>query len=157
MAGGGGVVVVGAGLAGARTCAELRGAGYTGSLVLVGSERHLPYDRPPLSKAVLAGTESDTTLPTDLTALDVDLRLGCRAVSIADKSLRTEGGAVPFEVLVAATGSAPVTLPGTGPQVTLRTIDDALALRARLRAGTRVVVVGAGWIGAEVATAARGA
>ncbi len=149
------IVVVGAGLAGGRTCQELRAGGYTGTLTLLGAEDHLPYDRPPLSKAVLAGRRDDTTLPVDLG--DVELLLGRRATRLRPGALDTDRGPLDFDGLVIATGADPVRLPGDGRQRVLRTIDDARALREVLRPGLRLAVVGAGWIGAEVATAAAAA
>lgn len=145
--------MVGGGLAGSRTVEELRAAGYTGQLTLVGAEPHLPYDRPPLSKAVLAGLTDDTTLPPSYDDLDVELLLSRRAVGLGEGVLETDRGRLDFDALVVATGAVPVRLPGGGGR-TLRTVEDARALRAALRPGARVVVVGAGWIGAEVATAA---
>ncbi|HMA47977.1 MAG TPA: NAD(P)/FAD-dependent oxidoreductase, partial [Frankiaceae bacterium] len=149
------VVVVGAGLAGARACEELRRQGYAGRLTLVGAEPHPPYDRPPLSKALLRGETDDTTLPVDLTGVQV--LLGRRASGLRPGRLETDGGVLDWDGLVLATGAHPVRLPGDGPQRVLRTVDDARALRAALRPGARVAIVGAGWIGAEVATAAAGA
>jgi 3-phenylpropionate/trans-cinnamate dioxygenase ferredoxin reductase subunit len=146
------VVVVGAGLAGGRTCEELRAQGYTGALVLLGAEPHAPYDRPPLSKEVLRGDLDDTALEIPWERLDVDVRLGVSAVGLAPGVVSTTAGDVGYDGLVVATGARALALPGPG--VVLRTVDDALALRARLVRGARVVVVGAGWIGAEVATAA---
>ncbi|HKB30443.1 MAG TPA: FAD-dependent oxidoreductase [Streptosporangiaceae bacterium] len=148
------VVVVGGGLAGLRTIEALRARLYGGAVTLVGAERHAPYDRPPLSKQLLAGGVDDTTLDADFAALRVDLRLGETAVGVADGALVTDRAAHPFDRLVVATGALPVTLPGDGPQRLLRTIDDARALRDLLRPGLRLAVVGAGWIGAELATAA---
>jgi 3-phenylpropionate/trans-cinnamate dioxygenase ferredoxin reductase subunit len=150
------VVVAGAGLAGLRVVEELRAQGYEGELTLIGAESREPYDRPPLSKKVLAGELDDTSLRPDLEALGVRLRLGQRAVGLADHLLRTDAAEYAFDALVLATGADPVRLPGDGPQHLLRTADDALALRELLQPGTRVVIVGAGWIGAEVATAAAG-
>jgi NADPH-dependent 2,4-dienoyl-CoA reductase/sulfur reductase-like enzyme len=147
------VVVVGGGLAGLQTLVALRERGHAGPLTLVGAEDRPPYDRPPLSKTVLRGAADDSALPTDWAALDVDLRLGHRATGLRPGRLETDSGPVPFDRLVLATGSEPVRLPGDGALV-LRTHDDALALRDRLRTGDRLAVVGAGWIGAEVATAA---
>jgi NADPH-dependent 2,4-dienoyl-CoA reductase/sulfur reductase-like enzyme len=150
------IVVVGGGLAAARTCAQLRRKGYEGEVVLVGAEAHLPYDRPPLSKAVLLGTRDTTALPFDTEALAVQVRTSTRATSLnlQARVLGTTAGDEEFDGLVIATGATPVRLPGDGEQLTLRTVDDALALRRRLTRGSRVVVVGASWIGAEVATAA---
>jgi NADPH-dependent 2,4-dienoyl-CoA reductase/sulfur reductase-like enzyme len=150
------VVVVGGGLGATRTIAQLRRRGYEGEVVLLGAENRPPYDRPPLSKAVLAGHKDDTTLRFDPAALHVDLRLGTPAtgLDLARRVVRTDAGDVPFDRLVVATGARPVRLPGPGEQLALRTLDDALALRARLVHGARVVLIGASWIGAEVATAA---
>ena len=155
------VVVAGAGLAGLRTIEELRDRGYAGRVTLVGAEARLPYDRPPLSKKLMIGELDDTTLRPDLDALGVQARLAETAVGLADGVLATataagDTGRYDFDALVLATGASPVTLPGDGPQHVLRTLDDALELRARLRPGVRLAIVGAGWIGAELATAAAG-
>ncbi|HTS97435.1 MAG TPA: FAD-dependent oxidoreductase [Streptosporangiaceae bacterium] len=148
------IVVAGAGLAGLRTAEELRASGYAGALTLVGAETRPPYDRPPLSKRLMAGELSDTTLREDLPALELTLRLGETATGLDEGVLRTDRGEHRFDRLVLATGAVPVRLPGGGRQRVLRTLDDALALRDRLRPGLRLVIVGAGWIGAELATAA---
>jgi len=160
------IVVVGASLAGLHAARALRGAGYDRSLVLVGAEPHRPYDRPPLSKQVLAGTwEPERTALAGAAddALAVDWRLGVAATGV-DLAARTvalaDGTSVAWDGLVIATGATPRTLPGAegrpGVHV-LRTLDDCLALRADLDAGpTRVVVVGAGFVGAEVAATCRG-
>jgi NADPH-dependent 2,4-dienoyl-CoA reductase/sulfur reductase-like enzyme len=151
------IVIVGAGQGGLETAIVLREAGFTGPLTLLGAEPHPPYERPPLSKQVLAHGAEVTPLDADWEELDLDLRLGCRALALDDGALATTGGELAFDGLVVATGSAPVMLPGTAGTAhvhTLRTIDDALALRAAMAPGAHVVVVGAGWIGAEVATAA---
>jgi 3-phenylpropionate/trans-cinnamate dioxygenase ferredoxin reductase subunit len=148
------VVIVGAGLAGLRTAEELRTRGYTGTVTLIGAEARLPYDRPPLSKKVLTGELDDTGLRPDLDSLGIDLRLAETAVELGDGVLRTMMADYPWDALVLAMGANPITLPGDGEQRVLRTIDDALALRERLTPGTRLAVAGAGWIGAELATAA---
>jgi len=160
------IVVVGASLAGLRAAETLRREGYDGRLVLVGAEYHLPYDRPPLSKELLAGEwEPDQIAlrkqPYD--DLDLDLRLGRRAthLDVANGVIELDDGAESFgfDGLVVATGSRPRTLPGT-PALdgifVLRTVDDCLAIRARLDAHPRVVVIGAGFIGSEVAATCRG-
>ncbi|MEV4890076.1 NAD(P)/FAD-dependent oxidoreductase [Nonomuraea sp. NPDC050547] len=149
------VVVVGAGLAGVRSVESLRGRGFEGRITLLGEERHRPYDRPPLSKAVLLGTSDDSFVDTDLAALRADFRPGVAAKSLREGVVETTEGDLPYDGLVIATGSEPIRLPGEGPQLVLRTLDDAHVLRAALVPGARVAVVGAGWIGAEVATAAR--
>lgn len=148
------VVIVGAGLAGLRTAEELRAKGYAGALTLIGAEARPPYDRPPLSKKVLTGEIDDTGLRPDLDSLGLDLRLAETAVHLGDGVLRTSAASYRWDALVVATGANPVTLPGDGEQRVLRTADDALALRERLTPGTRLAIVGAGWIGAELATAA---
>jgi 3-phenylpropionate/trans-cinnamate dioxygenase ferredoxin reductase component len=171
-------VVTGAGLAGFRTVEELRRRGYSGQLTLIGAEDRPPYDRPPLSKRVLTDG-IDPSLNADFASLDVDFHPGETAVALEvaapaapapvgpappapaqparESALITNRDKYPFDHLVLATGSVPVTLPGPGPQRVLRTYDDALALRALLRPGLRLAIVGAGWIGAELATAAAAA
>ncbi len=154
------MVVVGAGMAGVQTAVALREQGYTGTVTLIGAEPHQPYDRPPLSKAVLLGTAEGSAFDVDFESLAIELRLGCEALGVrpADHELDTEAGPVPYDVLVLATGAEPIRLPGTEgvPGVhLLRTLDDAERLRPVLAAQHHIVVVGAGWIGAEFATAAR--
>uniref|UniRef100_A0AAU2JKW2 FAD-dependent oxidoreductase n=1 Tax=Streptomyces sp. NBC_00049 TaxID=2903617 RepID=A0AAU2JKW2_9ACTN len=155
-----GVVIVGAGMAGVQTAVALREQGFAGPVTLLGAEPHQPYDRPPLSKAVLLGKAEDSAFDVDFEGLGIELRLGTEVTGLraADHELDTEAGPVPYEVLVLATGAQPLTLPGTEgvPGVhLLRTLDDAARLRPVLAAAPRAVVVGAGWIGAEFATAAR--
>ncbi|MFF8988522.1 NAD(P)/FAD-dependent oxidoreductase [Streptomyces sp. NPDC014983] len=154
------VVVVGAGMAGVQTAVALREQGFAGDVTVIGAEPHQPYDRPPLSKAVLLGKAEGSAFDLDFDSLGVDLRLGCEVLGVrpADHELDTGTGPVPYDVLVLATGAEPVTLPGTEgvPGVhLLRTLDDAERLRPVLALQHDVVVVGAGWIGAEFATAAR--
>jgi 3-phenylpropionate/trans-cinnamate dioxygenase ferredoxin reductase component len=147
------VVVAGAGLAGFRTVEELRARGFAGPITLVGAESRPPYDRPPLSKKFLADPVLDPSLKADFAALEVDFRPGEAATGLGDE-LVTSRGAYPFDHLVLATGALPMALPGDGRQRFLRTYDDALALRDLLKPGLRLAIVGAGWIGAELATAA---
>ncbi|MFF9108363.1 NAD(P)/FAD-dependent oxidoreductase [Streptomyces sp. NPDC014805] len=154
------VVVVGAGMAGVQTAVALRDQGFTGTVTLIGAEPHQPYDRPPLSKAVLLGTAEGSAFDVDFDALGIELRLGCEVLGVrpADHELDTEAGPVAYDVLVVATGAEPITLPGAEgvPGVhLLRTLDDAERLRPVLERQHDIVVVGAGWIGAEFATAAR--
>jgi NADPH-dependent 2,4-dienoyl-CoA reductase/sulfur reductase-like enzyme len=160
------IVVVGSSLAGLRACETLRQDGHSGRITLVGAEPGEPYDRPPLSKKVLAGEwEADRTRlrkPEEFASLDLTLRLGVKA-SALDTAARTvsleDGTSLPFDGLVIATGSTPRRLPGqpTLDGVTeLRTLADSLGLRARIADGTaRVIVIGAGFIGLEVAATAR--
>ncbi|MFC6985578.1 NAD(P)/FAD-dependent oxidoreductase [Streptomyces cirratus] len=155
-----GVVIVGAGMAGVQTAVALREQGFTGPVTLLGAEPHQPYDRPPLSKAVLLGKAEDSAFDVDFEALGIGLRLGVEVTGLraGAREVDTEAGPVPYDVLVLATGARPLTLPGSDgvPGVhLLRTLDDAARLRPVLAAAPAVVVVGAGWIGAEFATAAR--
>ncbi|MFJ3230266.1 NAD(P)/FAD-dependent oxidoreductase [Streptomyces sp. NPDC086787] len=154
------VVVVGAGMAGVQTAVALREQSFNGTVTLIGAEPHQPYDRPPLSKAVLLGKSEGSAFEVDFESLGIDLRLGSEALGVrtADHELDTGSGPVPYDVLVLATGAEPVRLPGTEgvPGVhLLRTLDDAERLRPVLTRQHDIVVVGAGWIGAEFATAAR--
>ncbi|MER6503474.1 FAD-dependent oxidoreductase [Streptomyces sp. NPDC001455] len=156
------VVVVGAGMAGVQTAVALREQGFTGPVTVIGAEPHQPYDRPPLSKAVLLGKAEDSAFDIDFEALDIELGLGLDVTGLraAAHELDTPSGPVPYDVLVIATGAEPIVLPGTEgvPGVhLLRTLDDAARLRPVLDERQDVVVVGAGWIGAEFATAARAA
>jgi 3-phenylpropionate/trans-cinnamate dioxygenase ferredoxin reductase subunit len=160
------ITIVGASLGGIRAAEILRREGFDGTITLIGDEARAPYDRPPLSKQVLAGTmepERTQLLADDaLEALDLDLRLGQRATAldVAARTLTLDGTeTVPFDGLLIATGASPRTIPGTEGLAgvhTLRTLDDALELRKDFEAAPgRVVVVGAGFIGAEVAATAR--
>jgi NADPH-dependent 2,4-dienoyl-CoA reductase/sulfur reductase-like enzyme len=154
------VVVAGAGMAGVQTAVALREQGFTGTVILIGAEPHQPYDRPPLSKAVLLGKAEGSAFDLDFEALGIELRLGCEVLGLrpGDHELDTEDGPVPYDVLVVATGAEPIRLPGAEgvPGVhLLRTLDDAERLRPVLARRHDIVVVGAGWIGAEFATAAR--
>ncbi|MCF1592682.1 NAD(P)/FAD-dependent oxidoreductase [Streptomyces muensis] len=161
------ITVVGASLAGLSTVRALRAEGYDGEIVVVGEERHDPYDRPPLSKDFLKGDVDAAALALsdadEYEILDAQWLLGERAVRL-DPVARTVtlggGRHVRTDGVVVATGASPRTLPGTDGLAgvhTLRTLDDAQALRAELLDGRpRVVVIGAGFIGAEVASTARG-
>jgi NADPH-dependent 2,4-dienoyl-CoA reductase/sulfur reductase-like enzyme len=162
------IVIVGASLAGLRAAEELRTQGHSGAVTIVGDEPHRPYDRPPLSKQVLAGTKppESTALVAghgSLDDLDLDWRLGETAtgLDLGDRSVLLGGGErLPYDGLVIATGASPRRLPGTDHLDgvhTLRTLDDCAAIRAALVAGPRrVAVVGAGFIGAEVTATCRG-
>jgi len=159
------IVVVGAGTAGMQTVLALRESGYRGELRLVGAEPREPYDRPPLSKAVLLGKAEHSRFDVDYAGLGVELLLGRRALALdtAARTVRTDAPGpagrpeeLEYDRLVLATGAHPVSLPGQPATAhLLRTHEDAVALRAALRPGARVVIVGAGWIGAEAATVAR--
>ena len=161
------LAVVGASLAGIRAVESARKAGHDGPITLVGAERHLPYDRPPLSKAFLdAGAEgpADPRFRTEEYLRDelrVKLRLGSPATSLDPKAKLVgvgDGSEISYDALVVATGGAARTLPGTTAVAgvhPLRTWDDALAVRTALDSGARTVVIGAGFIGSEVASSAR--
>ncbi|MFW6773881.1 NAD(P)/FAD-dependent oxidoreductase [Nocardioides sp. CPCC 205120] len=157
------VVVVGAGLAALRTCERLRAAGHHGPLVVLGEEAHPPYNRPPLSKEVLRGTADLDRLPfrqRPATQEGVDWRLGERvvAVDLDARTVTTDGGdVVGYDGLVVATGvrARALDLPGDPRwRHRIRTVEDARRLAPELRRGTRVVVVGGGFIGCEVAATA---
>jgi len=160
------VIVVGASLAGLRACETLRQEGFDGTLTLIGAESEVPYDRPPLSKKLLAGEwEADRIRlrkQEDFDSLALTLRLGVRAVAL-DTTARTltlsDGDTLAFDGLIIATGAAPRRLPeqpALDGIVELRTLADAMDLRARIADGTaRVTVIGAGFIGLEVAATAR--
>jgi NADPH-dependent 2,4-dienoyl-CoA reductase/sulfur reductase-like enzyme len=158
------IVIVGASLAGLRAAETLRADGFAGSITLVGDEDRAPYDRPPLSKQVLRGEwdAARIALPAGANeALDLTWERGIAATGL-DLDQRSvalaDGRTLPYDGLVIATGARPRRIPGTehlrGVHA-LRTIDDALAVRDAIDAGGRVVVVGAGFIGAEVASSAR--
>jgi len=158
------IAIVGASLAGLRAAESLRRLGYDGELVLVGAEKHLPYDRPPLSKEILQGRWDVDRIGLrrqPYQDLALDLRLGVRATGL-DLAARAlvlgDGARERFDALVLATGSSARKLRGQ-PELPglhlLRTLDDALAIRTALDARPRVVVVGAGFIGAEVAASCR--
>jgi NADPH-dependent 2,4-dienoyl-CoA reductase/sulfur reductase-like enzyme len=159
------VVVVGASLAGLSALETLRQEGFEGELIAIGAETELPYDRPPLSKQVLQGQwEPHKTMLRDQNqydALDVTWHLGRRATAL-DPAARTvtldDGEPISYDGLVIATGAAPRRLPGTEGMAgihVLRTLDDCLNLRRELDGASRLCVVGAGFIGAEVAASAR--
>jgi 3-phenylpropionate/trans-cinnamate dioxygenase ferredoxin reductase component len=150
------VLVVGASLAGVRAATALRRQGYAGELTLLGDEPHAPYDRPPLSKQILSGAWTSERLALLRQAeTDFALRLGQRAtgLDLARRRVRLEHEELPFDGLVIATGVRARRLPGALAGVhVLRTVDDALALREALATARSLVVVGAGFVGAEVAS-----
>jgi 3-phenylpropionate/trans-cinnamate dioxygenase ferredoxin reductase subunit len=162
----GSIVIVGAGQAGGWAAKTLRAEGYAGRIVLVGAERHPSHERPPLSKAVLSGAAAPETThlfkPEEHAALDLDFRASVRATGIdrAAKRVALGGGeSIPYDKLILTTGGTARRLPvpgGDSPRVLyLRTIEDSLAIRAALGPGKRLVVIGGGWIGLEVAATAR--
>jgi NADPH-dependent 2,4-dienoyl-CoA reductase/sulfur reductase-like enzyme len=162
---GGHIVVAGASLGGLRAAEQLRAAGWTGGITVIGDEPHRPYNRPPLSKEVLAGKASFASLAftPKASAADVEWRLGTRVTvaRLAERAVELHDGSVlSYDGLVVATGMRPRRLRCPGPLAgrhTVRTIDDAQVLRDDLtRPGVRVVVVGAGFIGCEVAATAVG-
>ena len=158
-------MVVGASLGGLRAASALRTFGFEGRITLVGDERHLPYDRPPLSKEVLTGEKE----PADVVLRpapffeeqEIELRLGSAAAGWDAESrtvILADGEELGYEAAVIATGARARTLPGTGglPGVhVMRTVDDAKAIRSSLETARRLAVVGAGFIGSEVAASAR--
>ncbi len=162
----GSLTIVGGSLASIRGAEAVRRDGFAGPITIISGEPHLPYDRPPLSKDVLAGTRQpvEVTLaePEHYVELDLDFRLGVHAVGL-DRSAGTltldDGSTEPWDRLLLATGARCRTLPGTEGMAgvfTLRTVDDCVAIATAFSAQPdRVVVVGAGFIGAEVAATAR--
>jgi len=158
--------VVGAGLSGVRAAESLREQGFRGDVVILGEEGHLPYNRPPLSKQLLAGIwDTDKVAlrsQDEWAALDIDLRLGVRAtcLDLEQRSVQLfDGSTLDFDGLIIATGAHARTLPdldGRPGVHTLRSLTDALDLRVALTDSQSVVVIGGGFIGAEVASTARG-
>ncbi len=158
-------VVVGAGHAGGRAVEAMRGAGFTGKIILIGEEPHLPYERPPLSKELLQGRpEAHTPVRDDAfyAENDIDCRLGRRAIALdaGAKSVTLDDGSdVSYDKLLLTTGGSVRRLPLPGADLAnihyLRTLDDSRAIQNGLGDGKRVVVVGGGFIGLEVAASAR--
>ncbi len=162
------LVVVGASLAGLRAVEAARKAGHEGPITLIGAERHLPYDRPPLSKDFLAATEDggeparpyfrDEEYLTD--GLGVELLLGAPATHLdtVARVVHVSDRQVPYDALVIATGADARTIPASthlAGVYAVRSLDDSVAVRAALDAGARTVVIGAGFIGSEVASSAQ--
>ncbi len=159
-------VIVGGGLAGAKAAETLRAEGFAGRVLLVGDERERPYERPPLSKGYLLGADTQESVYVHEvgwhSAHDVELRLGVAAVELdrpAHALVLADGERIRYDKLLLATGASPRTLDVPGADaadvLSLRRIEDSDRLRAVLREGVRVVVAGGGWIGLEVAAAAR--
>ncbi|ONI72752.1 FAD-dependent oxidoreductase [Actinosynnema sp. ALI-1.44] len=155
------ITVVGASIAGLSAARALRAQEFAGRIIVIGDETHEPYDRPPLSKGFLDGSASldDITLSTpDDKLLDIDWRLGSKAAAL-DTSARAvvleTGERVVTDGVVLATGARAREMPGPAGVHTLRTLNDAIALKEALKQGGSLVVIGAGFIGAEVASTAR--
>lgn len=157
------VLIVGGGMSGLHCARLLREHGFAGGVTLLGAEPHVPYDRPPLSKSVLKAGQVDTVeelaFPFDFATGGIETRFGERAVGWVPGMVTTGSGEkLPYDALIVAAGSEPMRLPSAPPEAeTLRTYEDAVRLRDHLVPGQRIGIVGAGWIGAEVATAARAA
>lgn len=157
-----GMVIIGAGECGASAARALREAGYAGPVTLVGREPHPPYERPPLSKATITADAAPTPVPsapgTPLADLDIrHLRAEATTIDRPGRRVRlTDGALLPYDRLLLATGASPRRLPGAAFRrlLYLRSFDDALALRPRLRSGGRTVVIGGGFLGLEIAAAA---
>ena len=160
----GGIVIVGGGLAATRTAEQLRRSQYAGPITIVSDEDHLPYDRPPLSKEVLRAESDDTTLkPAEFyQENDITVRLGtaARTVDTAAKTVAlADGSELAYDELVIATGLVPkriASFPDLAGIHVLRSFDESLALRKEAASARRAVVVGAGFIGCEVAASLRG-
>lgn len=165
MAGPERIVIVGGGLAAAKAAEELRGRGFGGHLVMVAAEQHLPYERPPLSKGFLMGSDELEKVFVHPSAWyddrDVDVRLGSTvtAIDVLAHTVTTPDGPLGYDRLLLATGARARRLPAAddsgAPVAYLRTIEDSQRLRTHLRPGSRIAVIGGGWIGLEVAAAAR--
>lgn len=154
----GGIVIVGAGECGARAALALREQGFGGAVTLIGSDPHLPYERPPLSKALLTGQLSSPAMIADrdrLQALGVEfVQAEVTALEPDNHTIVLGSGRLAYERLLLATGSRPRTLDAAGV-VYLRSMEDCVALRARLNRSARVVVIGGGFLGLEIAAGAR--
>lgn len=160
------VVIVGGGLAGAKAAVALNGGGFRGSLTIVGDERHQPYERPPLSKDYLKGESQAEDMLVVPAAWydehDVARIEGVEAVRI-DRDARqvelADGQLIPYDALILATGAEPrrLDIPGSERALTLRRLEDGDRLKAAYADASRIAVIGGGWIGLEVAAAARGA
>src|SRR4051794_36425174 len=159
-------IVVGAGFAGAKAVETLREEGFDGRVVLIGDEPERPYERPPLSKDYLRGDAERETIYVHAERFyaehDVELRLGRRAVELdvgRRELVLDDGEWLRYDRLLLATGAEPrrLAIPGSGLDgvLYLRSVADCDALRARLERGGSLVVIGAGWIGSEVAASAR--
>lgn len=154
------ILVIGAGLGGLRTIEALRAAGYAGHITLVGAETHLPYDRPPLSKQVLAGEWEDERIQladqARLDELEVEAILGNPVTELRDmRAILADGRRVDADAVIVATGLRARRIPGqTAAFATLRSLDDATDIRARLADASNILILGSGFIGTEIASTA---
>lgn len=161
----GGMVIIGAGECGGRAAFALRDSGYRGRVILIGTEEHLPYERPPLSKQAMISDEHPVPRTIAAQKLFADRHisfLGKSTVCAIDPASRSvaleDGRSIPYDRLLLATGAVPRSLPlaaGSRHCVTLRSFDDALAIRAKFQPRARIVIVGGGFIGLELAASAR--
>jgi 3-phenylpropionate/trans-cinnamate dioxygenase ferredoxin reductase subunit len=160
------LLIIGASLAGAKAAESARGAGFEGRIVLVGAEEHIPYERPPLSKSILRGEDAPDSSqvhdPGYYPEQKIELLTGVTVESLDVEGRRAQlsnGDSIGYSSVVLATGSAPRQLDVPGAQLGgvhyLRTVDDSVALSAAIKAARRVAVIGAGWIGSEVAASAK--
>jgi len=161
MTGGPRVVVVGASIGGLTAAETLRQEGFDGDVILIGDERHRPYNRPPLSKQIIVGDwepeDAGIRSETEIDDLGIELRTSCTAEALdaLGRVLHTSQGEIPFDELIIATGTEPRRHPLVPTALTLRTMDDALTIRDGLRSARRVAVIGPGILGSEIASAAR--
>jgi 3-phenylpropionate/trans-cinnamate dioxygenase ferredoxin reductase component len=157
-----GMVIIGAGMAAHRACITLRANGYEGAITLIGEEPHLPYDRPPLSKSTITQTEAPAPvwlLDEGITAsLKLDTKLNTKAQSFnrSTKTIETDRGSITYDKLLLATGAKPrkLSLPGGEHALLLRNFEDAIELRARFKPGKKIIIIGGGFIGLELASSA---
>lgn len=155
------VVVVGASIGGLTAAETLRQEGFHGEIIVLGDEPRLPYTRPPLSKQILLGDwepeQAAIRTAAELDGLDIQVRTGCTATALdlETRTVHTTDGPVPFDELIIATGTDPRPHPLLPWAPTLRTMEDALHLRDRVRASDRIAVIGTGILGSEIASAAR--
>lgn len=155
------VVVVGASIGGLTAAETLRQEGFAGEVVLIGDEQHHPYNRPPLSKQIISGEwepeHARIRSEIEIDDLGIQLRTSCTATAldVAGRVLHTSTGQIPFDELIIATGTEPRRHPLVPSALTLRTMDDAIAIRDGLRSARRVAIIGPGILGSEIASAAR--
>lgn len=155
------IVIVGASIGGLTAAESLRQEGFDGEVVLIGDERHRPYNRPPLSKQIIVGDWDPESArirsESEIDDLGIELRTSCAAEALdtLGRVLHTSQGQIAFDELIIATGTEPRRHPRLPTALTLRTLDDALMIRDGLRSARRVTVIGPGILGSEIASAAR--